>query len=710
MVNDKKIAFIICTNNEMWYNECVLYLSRLELPDGFDADVLQITDAKSMAAGYNEGMHASDAKYKIYLHQDVFIIRTDFIKRVITTFQEHPEVGIMGVMGTDKIVQDGSYWNHWDSGKVYALDAMQPFKIYGPHTYDRGITSAKAVDGMILMTQFDVEWREDIFTGWDFYDVSQCFEFTRKGYEVAVFHEAEISIMHDCGYSKLANYNNCKEKFCEEYAEFGFAYKKHDAEDALAKENAVAKFLEEFNWLMTEDIDMVAELVKQIYSDKLRDNKIAILKIIFDVYSKEKSVSGISSFVKKGDTWETLIEKYTKYKFLIRRVELDVWPEATKELYDELKNNRISLQAIEEIACHCCYNGARVIYKLQDETRDGVEVDSIENTKSKVNCPKVSVLLPTYNHENFIEECVESVLNQTYKNIEFIVGDDASTDGTVERLMKYQDQIDYIHLFEQNGLGVVQVLSANVTGEYVAIINSDDAWEPQKLEKQIKALESNPNAGACFTWCNRIDEDGNVLDEHNHFNVPNRTKEEWMNYFFFHGNCMAHASAVIRKDVYFKCWSPYISKFRQLPDFYEWVQMIRDYEIIMLEEKLTKIRVVNNKQRQNVSAATKDNLIRHFTEESFIWYKEFLMMSEEYFKKAFGAEMIDKLASTREEILCEKLFLLLRTRLEYCKLAAFFFFYECFDEMKEVLSEHYGFTAKDMNKIIASSGPSMYIS
>lgn len=367
MVNDKKIAFIICTNNERWYNECVQYLSRLELPDGFDADVLQIVDAKSMASGYNEGMHASDAKYKIYLHHDVFIIRTDFIKRVILAFEEYPEVGIMGVWGTDKIVQDASYWNHWDCGKVYALDAMTPIKVCGPDDYSEGITSAKAVDGMILMTQYDVEWREDIFDGWDFYDVSQCFEFTRKGYKVAVFHENEISIMHDCGYSKLVNYNESRAKFCEEYAEFGFVYEKQEDKDKSAKEkdNSIKKFLDEINWLMSVDIDQAANLIGQVYSDTLRHNTIAILKIIFDIYAKEKAANRKCFFVNKGDTWEQLTEKYTEYKFLIRRVELEADSEALTVLYDALQYDKISLQAIGEIACHCCYDGTKVIHKLQ---------------------------------------------------------------------------------------------------------------------------------------------------------------------------------------------------------------------------------------------------------------------------------------------------------------------------------------------------------
>lgn len=706
MLNDKKIAFIICTNDECWYNECVLYLSRLELPDDFDADVLQITDAKSMASGYNEGMRISDAKYKIYLHHDVFIIRTDFIKRVIAAFQEHPEVGIMGVLGTDRIIPGGSYWDNWTSGQVYALNPMQGFRMRGEST-DQKLTAAVALDGMILMTQYDVEWREDIFTGWDFYDISQCLEFARKGYVAAVLHENENSCLHDCGYSKIGNYYKNREIFCKEYAEFGFNYTGKLEAEVKSERQLPGDFSDKINDFLKNDISSAHDYIEQLYKEYEKDNTVATLKVIFNVYKREKQANSLVSFIEKNSTWKQLVDKYIKYKLLIRQIEFGIRENAAKELYENIKANKISLELVEEIILHCCYNGRAVMEPLEEilEEEKRNMPGYIEKKK-----PKVSVLLPTYNHENFIEECVESVLNQTYKNIEFIVGDDASTDGTVDRLMKYQDKIDYIHLFDQNGTGIMMdVLSADITGEYVAIINSDDAWEPQKLEKQIKVLENNPNVGACFTWCNRIDEDGNILDEPNHFNVPNRTKEEWMNYFFFHGNCMAHASAVIRKDVYFKCWSPYINKFRQLPDFYEWVQMVRDYEIIMLEEKLTRIRVVNNKNRQNVSAANRDNLIRHYTEESYIWYKEIENMSAEYFRKAFGGQMLDKQAETKDEILCEKMFLLLGTRLEYCRLAAFFFFYDHFAEMKETLSEHYNFTSTDMNRIIAQNGPAKYI-
>lgn len=78
-MNDNKIAFIICTNNQLYFNECCYYINRLLLPEGFERDVIGIEDAPSMCAGYNAGMQSSDAKYKVYLHHDVFIKEPKFI-------------------------------------------------------------------------------------------------------------------------------------------------------------------------------------------------------------------------------------------------------------------------------------------------------------------------------------------------------------------------------------------------------------------------------------------------------------------------------------------------------------------------------------------------------------------------------------------------------------------------------------------------------
>lgn len=82
-----QVAFITCVNDEEEYAECQYYLNRLHIPEGYEADIISIREAPSMAAGYNAGMKSSQAKYKVYLHQDVFIKNRDFIPDMLKVFQ-----------------------------------------------------------------------------------------------------------------------------------------------------------------------------------------------------------------------------------------------------------------------------------------------------------------------------------------------------------------------------------------------------------------------------------------------------------------------------------------------------------------------------------------------------------------------------------------------------------------------------------------------
>ena len=78
-MNENKIAFIICTNNELYCDECIWYINQLIVPDGYVIDIISISDADSICEAYNAAMKSSDAKYKVYLHQDVFIYNRQFI-------------------------------------------------------------------------------------------------------------------------------------------------------------------------------------------------------------------------------------------------------------------------------------------------------------------------------------------------------------------------------------------------------------------------------------------------------------------------------------------------------------------------------------------------------------------------------------------------------------------------------------------------------
>ena len=105
--------------------------------------------------------------------------------------------------------------------------------------------------------------------------------------------------------------------------------------------------------------------------------------------------------------------------------------------------------------------------------------------------PKVSVIIPVYNGENYVKEAIESALSQTYKNIEIIVVNDGSKDRTEMICKEYKGKIKY---FKKNNGGVSTALNLAIekmTGEYFSWLSHDDLYYPNKIEEEIKAMEEN---------------------------------------------------------------------------------------------------------------------------------------------------------------------------------------------------------------------------
>lgn len=217
--NNHKICFIICTNDEQQLQECLLYLSLLEVPAGYEIEVLTIKDAVSMTSGYNEAMRKSDAKYKVYLHQDTFIVERQFIIKMLRVFKKDTRIGMMGIVGAEKLSKDGVMWHEQRYGNFYRLDELIKGGFDNITQIKKGIKEVVAVDGLLMATQYDVPWRDDIFKGWDFYDVSQCLEFARAGYKVVVPAQKPNWVIHACGAPSFWNYNYYREILIKEYPE-----------------------------------------------------------------------------------------------------------------------------------------------------------------------------------------------------------------------------------------------------------------------------------------------------------------------------------------------------------------------------------------------------------------------------------------------------------------------------------------------------------
>lgn len=221
-MNDKKICFICCVNNETFWEECLFYLERLVIPEGYEVEIMPLREEKSMASAYNKAVSASDARYWVYLHQDVFIVYRYFLQDVLDIFRKDADICMIGMVGCEQMPADGVMWNGRRCGNVYGSDlpvADVPIKEYRYHPEQDGYTFVQAVDGLLMVTDGDVPWREDLFDGWDFYDVSQCFEYLRRGKKIVVPTQRRPWCIHNDGVLSMWNYDKYRNILLREYSD-----------------------------------------------------------------------------------------------------------------------------------------------------------------------------------------------------------------------------------------------------------------------------------------------------------------------------------------------------------------------------------------------------------------------------------------------------------------------------------------------------------
>lgn len=221
-LDSNSICFITSVTNQQIYTDCLKQIKQLIVPDDMNVEFIDIQQATSMTSAYNAAIRTSNAKYKVYLHQDVLILNQNLIGEVISLFQKNQQYGILGVIGAKSMSSDGIWWNsNHLSGKVVEY-RNQP-QILQFSQYDTQIVEAASLDGLILITQYDIPWREDLFTNWHLYDSSQCFEFIRKGLKTGIIQQHDDPwVLHNCGtreefFKHPESYLQELSKFIEEY-------------------------------------------------------------------------------------------------------------------------------------------------------------------------------------------------------------------------------------------------------------------------------------------------------------------------------------------------------------------------------------------------------------------------------------------------------------------------------------------------------------
>lgn len=209
--------------------------------------------------------------------------------------------------------------------------------------------------------------------------------------------------------------------------------------------------------------------------------------------------------------------------------------------------------------------------------------------------PLVSIVLASYNHAKFIRESVESVLDQSFSDLELIVLDDGSTDGTPDQIEKIKDKrFKLIRLtpnrrFHPRNLGIKMS-----KGKYIAFQNSDDVWLPNKLKQQVEWMEKNRLTSVCFTRLEMIDEKEKTIKNswaHGNLAGNNKNNDAWLRLFFTSGFNFGIASAIVKKDNLIKL-AGFNESMVQMADYDLWVRLAGLGQLHIIDEPLTKMRIV----------------------------------------------------------------------------------------------------------------------
>lgn len=198
--------------------------------------------------------------------------------------------------------------------------------------------------------------------------------------------------------------------------------------------------------------------------------------------------------------------------------------------------------------------------------------------------PLVSVIIPTYNRAHLVTEALRSVFGQTFKEYEVIVVDDGSTDGTGEILKSYADRIRYIY---QENEGIAGARNRGILlsrGKYIAFLDSDDRWLPEKLERQIAYLEAHPKVGLLCTHLFRYE----IGREEAREKCPPKFPKDFEE--LLEGpNGVPTSTAVVRRDC-FMAVGLFDPTLPPIEDWDMWLRIAQRFQMDCLKEVLSENR------------------------------------------------------------------------------------------------------------------------
>lgn len=204
--------------------------------------------------------------------------------------------------------------------------------------------------------------------------------------------------------------------------------------------------------------------------------------------------------------------------------------------------------------------------------------------------PLISFILPVYNAETFLQETLHSILEQTYDNFEVIAIDDGSKDKSLSILRRYEKIDHRIKVYTRENRGLVATLNQAIElskGDFLARLDADDLCVPRRLEWQIAAMQSNPQAAICCGFFEMVSEDGEFLHKQL---VP--THSEDLVRLMYTRNPIAHASVMLRKELLpTQLYNPDVGPTE---DFEFWTRLATRHEVVCTPHIIMRYRINTN--------------------------------------------------------------------------------------------------------------------
>ena len=714
-MDEKKICFIVAVNDQRKMQECMRYINSLIVPDGYLTDIITICEAESMAEAYQTGMEESDAKYKIYLHQDVFIINPTFMQDVIGIFNADTQIGMIGFSGIDFIPEDGIFEKKWNTGTIieytdnktelisekyaYIWDDFQ--KDFSPkismEKYEKMESSINiyirkvvAVQGCCMVTDVDIPWMQNNINEWDYVDIAHAFEMYRENYCVVVpyqnaawcYHDRNAVVRPDSSYARGKMVGAYPELFSggENEEEFEQEYQNLLAEkrqvDSIREQIAGAYDIGEY--------DTIRNLITDLIAGNVADREIWEIIAVLEVKWLEENNQSIHSddFFIRGELWKNTYARYIEIRYTLLRMKYGIKDKETDKLKKEIQDGSISKDIIRKI--------------------EEISFVNLESAECLNDEDLVSVLLPVYNGEKTIGDTLKSIVSQSYKNIEIIVIDDASTDQSrniIDQFAVEDSRIKRVYLTEnRNVCNAGNIGFAKAKGKYVALIGHDDIWRKNKLKRQILFMKEHPAIALCFTWAEVINAEKICVTQKNGmlksmFQRSNMTWQKNMLNLIVNGNFFCSPSACIRSDVLQKV-GYYRYGLVQLQDYDLWLRILETEVSYVMTERTTLYRRFDDNSNLSASDIYTDNRTRH--EGQWIKYHLFKNFDKEKFKYIMQDVLCNPNAVSEKEIEIEKALILWQQG--DCFAEDLFIELLEDEEVRNILEEKYHFTLQDFYK------------